>query len=99
MDGPGVGLPVVDLLDAAGVFPGGRYFTFGERRAQVGRRVRLGKAWMVGRLQALAQTGRVHPQTAEVEAAHQELLDYEVASERTVTTPSAHSRPAGTTIW
>jgi hypothetical protein len=79
VDGTGVGQPVVDLLDAAGADPIGCYFTYGERRTQQGREVRLGKAWMVSRLQALAQTGRLHlPQTAEAEATRQELLDYEI---------------------
>src|SRR5205814_9069234 len=79
VDGTGVGQPVVDLLDAAGANPIGCYFTYGERRTQQGREVRLGKAWMVSRLQALAQTGRLHlPQTDEAEAARKELLDYEI---------------------
>ena len=79
VDGTGVGQPVVDLLTAAGVNPVGCYFVHGERRTQQGREVRLGKAWMVSRLQALAQTQRLHlPQTAEAEATRKELLDYEI---------------------
>ena len=79
VDGTGVGQPVVDLLDAAGAYPIGCYFTYGERRVQQGREVRLGKAWMVSRLQALAQTHRLHlPQTDEAEATRKELLDYEI---------------------
>jgi hypothetical protein len=79
VDGTGVGQPVVDLLEAAGVSPIGCYFTYGERRVQQDREVRLGKAWMVSRLQALAQTHRLHlPKTAEAEATRQELLDYEI---------------------
>jgi hypothetical protein len=79
VDGTGVGQPVVDLLDAAGARPIGCYFTYGERRTQQGREVRLGKAWMVSRLQALAQTGRLHlPRTDEAEATRMELLDYEI---------------------
>lgn len=79
VDGTGVGAPVVDLLDAAGANPIGCYFTYGERRTQQGREVRLGKAWMVSRLQALAQTGRLHlPKTDEAEATRKELLDYEI---------------------
>jgi hypothetical protein len=55
------------------------YFVHGERRTKVGCEVRLGKAWMVSRLQALAQTGRLHlPQSAGAEAARKELLDYEI---------------------
>ena len=79
VDGTGVGQPVVDLLTAAGVNPTACYFTYGERRTQQVGEVRLGKAWMVSRLQALAQTGRLHlPKTREAEATRQELLDYEI---------------------
>jgi hypothetical protein len=79
VDATGVGQPVVDLLDAAGAHPTACYFTYGERRTQQGREVRLGKAWMVSRLQALAQTGRIHlPRTKEAEATRAELLEYEI---------------------
>jgi hypothetical protein len=79
VDATGVGQPVVDLLDAAGTYPIGCYFTYGERRTRQGREVRLGKAWMVSRLQAIAQSGRLHlPKTSEAEATRQELLDYEI---------------------
>lgn len=79
VDGTGVGQPVVDLLEAAGAYPIACYFTAGERRTKQGREVRLGKAWMVSRLQALAQTGRIHlPKTREAEATRAELLEYEI---------------------
>lgn len=78
-DATGVGQPVVDLLEAAGASPISCYFVHGERRTRTGREVRLGKAWLVSRLQALAQTQRVHlPKTAEAEATRAELLDYEI---------------------
>ncbi len=41
--------------------------------------VSLGKAFLVSRLQALLQTGRLHlPRSREAEALRQELLDYEI---------------------
>lgn len=43
------------------------------------REVTLGKAYLVSRLQALLQTGRVHlPKTSEAEEFVQEVLDYEI---------------------
>lgn len=81
LDATGVGTPVVDVLRGAGVratvIP--VYFTHGDRRAQDGGEVRLGKAWLVSRLQALLQGNRLHlPKTPEAEACAQELLDYEI---------------------
>lgn len=39
----------------------------------------IGKAYLVSRLQALLQGGRVHlPQTTEARALAEELLDYEI---------------------
>jgi hypothetical protein len=79
VDATGLGQPVVDLLRAAGAEPIACYFAYGERRTRQGREVRLGKQWMVSRLQALAQTNRLHlPRTSEAEAARYELLDYEI---------------------
>jgi len=56
------------------------YFNHGDRRLEVSRNeIRLGKAWLVSRLQALLQTGRLHlPRTPEAEALAVELLDYEI---------------------
>ena len=82
LDATGVGMPVVDLVRAAGV---GRravpvYFTHGDRRAvRAGPEVTLGKGWLVSRLQALLQTERLHlPDTAEARRLAEELLAYEV---------------------
>lgn len=49
-------------------------------RVQVDHRtVRLGKAYLVSRLQMLLQSSRVHlPRTAEAEALATELLDYQI---------------------
>lgn len=85
VDATGVGTPVIDLLVEAGVsgqlFP--VYFTHGDKRTVerggVRPEIRLGKAWLVSRLQALLQTGRLHlPRTQEAEALGQELLVYEI---------------------
>lgn len=83
LDATGVGQPVVDLLRdhgvAADLVP--TYFTHGDRRSVEAhhRSVLLGKAWLVSRLQALLQTGRLHlPRTDEAKVLQQELIDYEI---------------------
>jgi hypothetical protein len=57
------------------------YFTYGDRRivdSEKGQ-ISLGKAYLVSRLQALLQGGRLHlPKTPEAEALGRELLDYEI---------------------
>jgi len=80
VDATGVGQPVVDLLAQAGVKVRPVYFTYGDRRTEEdGGRITLGKAWLVSRLQALLQTGRILlPQTAEARALAKELMDYEI---------------------
>jgi hypothetical protein len=82
VDATGVGQPVVDVLRRQ--CHGGRvtavYFNHGDRRIEASRtEVRLGKAWLVSRLQVLLQAARVHlPRTPESEALAVELLDYEI---------------------
>lgn len=81
VDATGVGLPVVDILKAtvtaATMVP--VFFTHGDRRTEDNGEIRLGKAFLVSRLQALLQTGRLHlPRTAEAQALAQELKDYEI---------------------
>jgi hypothetical protein len=79
VDATGVGQPIVDLLVEAGLRPKAVYFTHGDRRTLEGREVRLGKAWLVSRLQALLQTDRIHlPETREARQLAKELLDYEI---------------------
>jgi hypothetical protein len=81
LDATGVGTPIVDLLRAAEVQAQlvAVYFTHGDRRTWERGEVRLGKAWLVSRLQALLQSGRLHLlRTGEAEALGQELLDYEI---------------------
>lgn len=81
VDATGVGIPVVDILRAATIeawiVP--VFFTHGDRRKTEGGEVRLGKAFLVSRLQALLQTRRIHlPRTREADALAAELLDYEI---------------------
>jgi Terminase RNaseH-like domain len=84
VDATGVGQPLADLLAAAlpeGPTPVAVYFTHGDRYAvdERGDRATLGKAYLVSRLQALLQTGRIKlPRTAEAEQLGRELLDYEI---------------------
>jgi Terminase RNaseH-like domain len=83
VDATGVGTPIVDVLKAAGV--GGLvrlkavYFTHGDRRKVERGEVKLGKAWLVSRMQALLQSGLLHlPRNAKAEVLGKELLDYEI---------------------
>lgn len=85
VDATGVGKPVVDIMRDE--IQGGKvvevYFTYGDRRVETKEghqlRVSLGKAFLVSRLQALLQTGRLHiPRTAEARALTEELLNYEI---------------------
>ncbi len=81
VDASGVGQPVADLIEAEGL--GGEftavYFTHGDQRKAEHKKVTLGKAHLVSRLQVLLQCGRIHlPRTAEAEALAKELLDYEI---------------------
>ena len=84
VDATGVGKPIVDLLqERSCVSPIAVYFTHGDRRNEEtstdGKQVKLGKAFLVSRLQALLQTHRLHlPNTAEAQALAKELLDYEI---------------------
>lgn len=80
VDATGVGQPVVDLLAHVGVTARPVYFTHGDRRTvQHDQSVTLGKAWLVSRLQALLQTGRILlPKTAEADVLARELQTYEI---------------------
>lgn len=80
VDATGVGMPVVDVLKAAGVPITPVYFTHGDRRTvNEDHSVTLGKAFLVSRLKALMQTGRIHlTQSAEMDAMQKELMDYEI---------------------
>ena len=81
VDATGVGQPVVDLLKqrANRTTIKAVYFTHGDRRSEDSREVKLGKAWLVSRLQALLQQGCIHlPRTAEAQVLARELQDYEI---------------------
>lgn len=83
VDATGVGKPLVDLLreKVGWIYP--VYFTHGDRRSEddlsSGREIKLGKAYLVSRLQTLLQTHRIHlPKTAESDVLAKELQDYEI---------------------
>lgn len=79
VDATGVGTPIVDLMREYGESPIAVYFTHGDRRTETHDQVSLGKGWLVSRLQALFQAGRIHlPTTGEAVAMRQELIDYEI---------------------
>ncbi len=85
VDATGVGKPIVDQLHASSSFAKwvhAVYFTRGNRRVEVPneRRVSLGKAFLVSRLQMLFQGQRIHlpPGHREGHALVRELLDYEI---------------------
>ena len=82
VDATGLGQPLIDLLDdeTTCIRPiTGVYFFHGDQLTREGRRIHLGKAYLVSRLQVLLQTGRLHlPRTADCEQLAQELLDYEI---------------------
>lgn len=82
VDATGVGKPVVDELrrKCPAVRIVAVYLTATDRRTETrDREVRLGKGYMVSRMQALFETGRIHlPMTDEAIALKDELLRYEV---------------------
>ncbi len=85
LDSTGVGRPVVDIvreaLGSRSVRIAAATFTATDR-VEGGLRspeIRVGKAWMVSRMQVLLQSGRIHlPDTSEVKALVRELLDYDL---------------------
>jgi len=79
VDATGVGGPVVDLLRGARYAVVPVCFNHGDRRVRGHGEVRLGKAWLVSRLQVLLQQGRLHlPRSSEAEVLARELMDYEI---------------------
>ncbi len=90
LDSTGVGLPVCELVTAALADAGldalrvsltieYAIFTFGERLSWSNGERRVGKGFLVSRLQSLLQTGRVRlPDTSEARALATELLNYEI---------------------
>ena len=84
VDATGVGEPVVEMLDEKASEAKrlwAVYFTHGDRCVEdsTARRVNLGKAYMVSRLQALLQANLLHlPDTPEAQVLARELLEYEI---------------------
>ncbi len=86
VDATGVGQPLVDLLKEQFSWVLPVYFTYGNRRNESSDRVSIGKAWLVSRLQALLQNGRIHlPQMAESHALARELMSYEIRVDQNAT--------------
>lgn len=81
VDATGFGEPLIDQVEAAGDYSGVRtvFFTHGDRRTQEGGEVRLGKAWVVCKLQTLLQSGQLHlPRSPEAETLAEELTEFEI---------------------
>lgn len=83
IDATGVGTPIVDVLREPlrdkHVRLEPATFNHGDRLKYEEGELRMGKAWLVSRLQALLQTKRIHlPETAEARSLERELLDYEI---------------------
>jgi hypothetical protein len=79
LDATGVGQPIADEMGRRGLGVRACYFTHGDCRTAEGHAVKIGKAWLVSRMQALLQGGRLHlPDTAEAQALAEELLNYEI---------------------
>lgn len=83
IDSTGVGAPVVDIMRQALRSEPCQIvavtFTHGDRYVREGTIARLGKAFLVSRLQALLQTARIElPSTAEAKALAEELQVYEI---------------------
>jgi len=80
VDCTGVGGPVVDLLRQGVTDPlVAVTLAAGGRLTVHGQEARLGKAFLVARLQVLLQNGQIWlPKTGEAEALAQELLDFEI---------------------
>lgn len=81
IDATGIGLAISDELRHRGLRPTSCFFVSGDKRSErTGDTISIGKAWMVGRLQVLLQSGRVHlPDSAEADALTRELQDYEIS--------------------
>jgi len=81
VDATGVGAPIVDLLREASSHAtiSAVFFTHGDQRNEDSSGIKLGKAYLVSRLQMLLQTHRLHlPRTSEAQALARELQDYEI---------------------
>lgn len=73
-------VPALDFFREAGLDVTPCFFTHGDKRNPAGDQITIGKAWLVNRLQSLAQSGRLFlpPNHAEAAAMIRELQDYEI---------------------
>jgi hypothetical protein len=73
-------VPALDFFREAGLDIIPCFFTHGDRRTESDGQITIGKAWLVNRLQSLAQGDRLllPPQHAEAAAMIRELQDYEI---------------------
>jgi hypothetical protein len=83
VDATGVGAPIVEMLkeriDRKACAIRAVYFTHGDKLTRREDGLSLGKAYLVSRLQALIQSGRIElPRTRQAEELAEELLDYEI---------------------
>lgn len=80
VDSTGIGLAISDELKSRGLRPVSCFFTAGDKRSErTGDTINIGKSWLVGRLQVLLQSGRIHlPDTAESDALVKELMSFEI---------------------
>jgi hypothetical protein len=80
VDCTGFGDELVTLIERHGNYSRVRpvYSTHGDRRTEEGGEVKLGKGWLVTRVQMLLQTNQLHlPRSPEAETLAQELMDFE----------------------
>lgn len=84
VDQTGVGAPMVDQLREKITHPLiGVTLAAGERLTVHGNEARLGKAYLVSRLQVLLQNGQIRlPKTTEAEQLAHELMDFEIKVDR-----------------
>ncbi len=79
IDATGIGLAIGDLLRERGIYPISVLFTGGDKINEQQDQISMGKGWMVGRLQVLLQSGRIHlPMTPDAQALVDELINYEI---------------------
>lgn len=79
IDATGIGLAIGDLLRERGIYPISVLFTGGDKINEQPDQISMGKGWMVGRLQVLLQSGRIHlPMTPDAQALVDELVHYEI---------------------
>lgn len=80
IDATGIGLALADLLHERGLRPVACFFTGTDQRVErADGSIRVGKLWLVNRLQVLLQAKRLHlPTGPESQALAHELMNYEI---------------------